>query len=205
VAQRHGGGDAGLAGIDHAAALGGQSAEVEKIDLETAGLLNQLARHARQAEGFRHFARAGLIAARRAVDDQDARRRFRVLLPLLRRLDLAAAFDPFERQIVFRVGIAGAGRPRAGAFAVGLIGFPGHVDELVDLGFELGEGRVVESLAIARCEFRPVDLHRRHALADFDLGLGHGGPFLLQATAIAAHRPLSVQPAEAIRASLAQS
>src|SRR5665213_1332779 len=172
MAEGHGGRHAGLAGIDGPAALGGEPAQIEKINLETGDPLDNLLRHRRETIGLRHLAGAGLVAARRAVDHQDARRRFRVFLPLLRLFDAAFGLDPFERQLIARIGIAGTSRTGARALTRLVIGLPGDIDNLVDRRAYFFECRVVELLAHPLSEFGLVDLDRRHALADINLSHG---------------------------------
>ena len=62
-----------------------EQAEVEQVDLEAALALDRAPGDLDQPEGLRHLAGAGLVAARRAVDQQDARTRRRLLRRSARR------------------------------------------------------------------------------------------------------------------------
>jgi hypothetical protein len=64
VAERHGRGDAGLAGMDRAAVFGGEPAEIEKVDVNAAFLPEHCAGDLREAERLRDLARTGLVGAR---------------------------------------------------------------------------------------------------------------------------------------------
>jgi len=104
VAQRHRGRNAGLARQDLAAVLRGEHAQIEEIALEAARLFDFLACHRGKAEGLRHFARAGLVVARGAADDEDAGTTLAVALLFLRQPDLPARLQPFHGQVEIRVG-----------------------------------------------------------------------------------------------------
>src|SRR2546430_2282806 len=68
MTHRHRGRDARLARINLAAVFGGQHAKVEKIDSYSTSSSENFFRCFRQAKGFRHFARAGLVGSRRPAD-----------------------------------------------------------------------------------------------------------------------------------------
>ena len=94
-------------------------------------------------EGKFYSVRDSELRPRGAVDQEDARRRRRVLLPALGLLDAAAGFDPFDREVVVRIGITGSGLPRAWRFAALAVAVPGHLDDTGDVGRERIEGRIV--------------------------------------------------------------
>jgi hypothetical protein len=91
---------------------------------------------------------------------------------------MSARLDPFDRQIEFRIGIAGAGFPRPRGLVVFVIGDPSGVDDFVELAAQRRIIGIVESRQEAPLELRLVERNARHALAHFDLavGVGHGVP-----------------------------
>src|SRR4029077_20701825 len=111
VAKRHRRRHAALARMDPAAVLGGEQAQVEKIDLDP-GLLQLLADEPGEAKCLRDLARAGAVVARRAADDERARPGLGVGPRFLRLREARLGFDPFDREVVFWVGIAAPGLPR---------------------------------------------------------------------------------------------
>src|SRR5205085_6202909 len=113
VAERHRRRQAGFAGMDVTAVFGGETAEVEDFDFEAALLFDDFASDRGEPPALRAFARAGVLAPRRAVDEKDARRRRGVLLAALGVLDAAARFEPLDRKVVVRIGIARPGLLRA--------------------------------------------------------------------------------------------
>src|SRR5262245_37065557 len=93
---------------------------------------------------LRNLARTGVLAARRSVDDQYARRRFRVLLPLLGGVNLCPRLQPLDRNRILGVSEALAGRLRSRRLAVNVVSVPRYLEDLFQLGAYLVKGGIVE-------------------------------------------------------------
>src|SRR3954463_12457737 len=130
MAERHRRRDAGLAGMDLAPELGGEPVELQPLDLEAALALDHFLGDIHQPEALGYLAGAGLVAARRTVDQQDARLRRGRLLPPLGLPDGIARGDPLERQLVLGIGVARTGRFGARRLAAFVIAVPGCIDDL---------------------------------------------------------------------------
>src|SRR5205809_7728614 len=104
MAERHRGGDAGFAGINDATELGAQVAEIEEVDLEAGLFFDDFARDGGDAECLRHFAWAGLVGPGRAADEKNAGRRTQIFELFLSDVDSFAGFEPFNRELVLRIG-----------------------------------------------------------------------------------------------------
>jgi len=164
VAQRGRGREAGLAGVDAAPVFGGEATQVEQLDLDVRLGGEHLAGDLDQPIGLRHFARAGVLAARRAVDQQDGRLAA-VLVAPLRRLDRRPRRQPIDRQLVVRIGKLAAGLLRARSLATVVVGLPGRVGDLVELHRERGERGVLKLIQETLAEFALAQLRARHSLA----------------------------------------
>ena len=97
VAQRHRRGHARLARVYHLPRLVGERGEIEKIGLVAAQGLDRLLRVLREPPGLGDLARAGVLAARRAIDDQDARAGARAPSGASRRPRASRAFPTTRR------------------------------------------------------------------------------------------------------------
>src|SRR5689334_6633593 len=85
--------------------------QIENVDRKAALAKHRLGqRH--QAPGLRHLAGTGVLAASRAVDDEDAWLPRGVVMPPLRRLDRLARPEPVDGDIVAGIGEAGPGLAR---------------------------------------------------------------------------------------------
>ena len=73
-----------------------------------------------------------MLAACRAVDQQNAWRRRRVLLPLLGLLDGAAGFDPVDRKVVVGIGVTLPGFAGVRRLAIVVVGIPGRIRDTAD-------------------------------------------------------------------------
>ena len=92
--------------MDMPSIFGGETIELQDLDLDMASTLDDFARGRDQSIGFRHFARTGVLAAGRTADQQDARRGRRIVVPPLGVLDRLTGGDPVDRKVIVRVGIA---------------------------------------------------------------------------------------------------
>src|SRR5439155_21565834 len=68
MAETHGHGNAGFAGINHASVFSRHDAEVEKVDFESRSIIDDLARALRQTNRSRHPTWTSLVRARRRAD-----------------------------------------------------------------------------------------------------------------------------------------
>jgi hypothetical protein len=112
-----------------------------------------------------------LIPAGRAVDEQNARVRSGIFLPFFRLSDGAAGFEPFHWQSEFRFAEAASGPVGARTLVVFGIIFPSDFDDLFYFRRDRGESRIVKPRAGALEKFAFLQLHARHAGANF--GFGH--------------------------------
>ena len=101
MAQRHRGRDAGLAGMDGVAKFRCERDEVENVDGKSHAREHRLG-ELDQPPALRHFAGAGVLAARRSVDDQDAGVSLRIVVAALRGEDGVPRGEPVDREVVVR-------------------------------------------------------------------------------------------------------
>ena len=125
-----------------------------------------------QPPALRHLAGAGMLAARRAVDDEHARRRGRIVVAPLRFKDRLARGEPVHRDFVFRIGKAGTCLAGQRGFSRMAVGVPGGGDDGVEFALQWPEGRIDEAAAIALLEFLARQFDGRHSLAN--VRLRHG-------------------------------
>ncbi|HKH29009.1 MAG TPA: hypothetical protein VKA61_11855, partial [Sphingomicrobium sp.] len=91
---------------------------------------------------FRHFARAGVLAAGRAVNDQDAGRLAWIVMLALSLPDRFMRGDPVFSQVVVRVGETRACLPGARGLAMVRIAVPCRPRDAIELGPQRFEGTV---------------------------------------------------------------
>ena len=171
VAERHRGRDAGLAGMNLPAEFRRQPRQVEDIDRESHFDEHRLG-ELDQPPALRHLAGAGMLAARRAVDDEHARLRGRIVVAPLRFKNGLAGGEPVDRDFIVRIGKARsrlAGQRRFSRMAVGV---PRGRDDGVEFALQRPEGRIDEAAAIALLEFLARQFDGRHSLAN--VRLRHG-------------------------------
>src|SRR4030095_132524 len=101
-----------------------------------------------QTPGLRHFAGTGVLAARRSVDDEDARLLLAVIVTVLRLLDRLPRPQPIDGDIVVGVGKSRACLARDGCLATVAVGIPGRSNDRIDLLFEWLERRIDEAAAV---------------------------------------------------------
>ncbi len=126
--------------MDFPPVLRGQPRQVEHADQRTLDAAN-LAGDLQQPPALRHFARTGVLAARGAVDDQDARRLRGVFMLRLRLLDRFMRGAPVVGEVVIGVGELRPGLVRARRLAVVGIAVPGDAGDAVELGLQRLERR----------------------------------------------------------------
>ena len=142
MAERRRRREAGLAGVDLAAIFGGQPCEIEDLGLEAVFLLQHPARDGREPPALGHLARAGMVASRRAVDEENAAPKLPLLVPLARSLDRRPGLKPVHRQLELRVGKTDARLGRAGALARMRVAVPCRLGNSRKLGLERSEGGI---------------------------------------------------------------
>src|SRR4051794_12614038 len=101
--------------MDFLAELGGQPRQVEDVDRKTLLGENRFGQFY-QPPGFRHLAWAGVLAARRTVDQQDAWRFAGIIVTALRGEDGVARGQPVDRDVIVGIGKARPALRVTGAF-----------------------------------------------------------------------------------------
>ena len=125
-----------------------------------------------QPPALRHLAGAGMLAARRAVDDEHARLRGRIVVAPLRLKNGFARRQPVYRDFVFRIGEAGSRLVRQRRLSRMAVGIPCGRDDGVEFALQWPKGRIDEAAAIAPLEFLARQFDGRHSLAN--VRLRHG-------------------------------
>ena len=175
MAERSGGREAGLAGMNVAAIFRRQPRQVEHIDFELPFILDRLAGKVGQPVTFGHFTRTGVFAPRRSVDQQNARSGCFVHVALLGGGDGVPGGQPIHRKVIVLVRELRPGLSRQRTFTGVRIGLPRHFADLAD-GIAMGlEGGIPELLAIAGFEFPLVQFRTGHSLPGFWGGPGCSG------------------------------
>jgi hypothetical protein len=147
MAEWRSGGKAGFAGVDVPAVLRGQAAELHVLRPHTGRGCEDLAGDLGQPERLGHLARAGVLAARGAADQQDAQRPRGVVVPGLRCLDCRAGGDPILSQVVVGIGEPRPGLACARALPLVVVSVPGggsDPGELITQRIEDGIGELAE-------------------------------------------------------------
>src|SRR5438045_5953051 len=103
MTHRHGSLDAGLARINLLAEFRGKAAEIENVDSQSHFLKHGFG-YFDQPPGFGHLARAGMLAARRAVAQEDARCLVAIVMTALRGKYCLAHREPIYRDLIVRIG-----------------------------------------------------------------------------------------------------
>jgi len=157
------------------AIFGGEARQVEHASLDPVDPAN-LARDLGQPPAFGHFAGAGVFGARRAVDDQDARRLVWVFKFALRLVDRGLGSAPVVGKLIAGVGIAFARGAAVGRFAAIDIIAEGDRRDAVERLARLGKARIGELVEEALAKLGLVEVDVGHAGARF------GGLFVLRST-----------------------
>ena len=92
----------------------------------------------------------------------------------LGRVDRFTRRDPIDGEVVIGIGELRSGLSRLRGLPAFGVGVPGGGDDLVELGGQGLEGRVLEPFQVALAELRLRELRARHALARLGRRYGHG-------------------------------
>ena len=106
--------------------------------------LEHLAARFDQPPALRHLARTGVLGARRAVDEQDARGLGGIFVASLRFGDRVARGEPVDRKIIIGIGKARPRLARMRRLAAVRIGIPCGVRYRLQFFLERVEGRIDE-------------------------------------------------------------
>ena len=102
---------------------------------------------------LRHLAGTGVLAARRAIDDEHARLRgCIVVLPLGFKNSLARG-EPVHRDFIVRIGEAGSGLLGQRGLSRMAVGVPRGLDDGIEFALQRPEGLIGEAAAITLLEF----------------------------------------------------
>src|SRR5688572_8440732 len=107
-----------------------------------------------------------MFAAACAVDQQDSRRRCRLLLPAFGLFNPLARSDPIAGTLIGGIGEARARGARLWGFAVLRIRQPRRLRDAINFVLPCLEGRIEKALAISSLEFGFVEVDPRHFLAN---------------------------------------
>jgi hypothetical protein len=132
--------------MDHLPRLVGELGQLEEIDLESGLRFDRAPRAIGEAARLRDFARAGVLAARRAADDEDAGGRGGIGLPFRSLKNRGSCLQPLDRKLETRIGKLRPRGLRARRLAVLDVAVPGDLAHLLELRLDGVECRVVEPL-----------------------------------------------------------
>jgi hypothetical protein len=138
--------------VDLLAEFGRKATEIKNIQRES-----HLHEHGfgqfDQPPAFRHFARTGMFVARGAVDQQHAWDSIGVVVTLLRGDDGLTRREPVDRNVVIRIGEAGAGLACQRRFSRVAVAIPCGADKGCDFPLQRREGWIGEAAAKTVFEF----------------------------------------------------
>jgi hypothetical protein len=110
-----------------------RAAQVEDVDVETGAGLDGLVCDLDQPPGLRHFAGTSVLGARRAIDEEDARRSRPIIVKTFGGVDGIAGGQPVDRDVVVGVGEAGTGLAGGRRLATVVIGIPRSIGDGLQL------------------------------------------------------------------------
>jgi hypothetical protein len=122
-----------------------------------------------QPPALGHFTRAGVLATRRAVDDEDAWLRLRIVMASLSLHNSASCSQPVHRDVVVWIGKTGSGFARHRGLSRMAVGIPRGGHDCVELALQWLERRIDETAAVALFKFVARQFDRRHSLANVRL------------------------------------
>ena len=158
--------------MDFAAELRRQPREVQDLHLD--GLpFQRRASDLDQPPRLGHLARAGVLAAGRAVDEQDAARTGRIVMPHLGFVDRGLGIDPIGRKLMGGVGVARAGRPGVRRLALICVGVPRRRGDPGQLRRERLIRPIGEATEEPPLELGFLEPRAGHSLARRGCGCGH--------------------------------
>ena len=165
--------------MDRLAELRCGAAEVEDFDFESGVRHEGLVGDLDQTPGLRHFAGTSVLGARRAIDDEDARRSRRIIVTTFGGFDGVVCVHPIDGDVVVGVGKAGAGLAGDRRLSTVVIGIPGGIGNGLQLALQRRKDGIRERRLEPLLECRALQLAGRHSLADG--GLGHGALLMCRA------------------------
>jgi hypothetical protein len=157
-------GEAGLARVNMAPVFRSQAAEIQQLDGDIGRGGEHVARNLQKPVRLRHFARTCMLAARRAIDQQNGRLAA-LGVPALRVGDGGASGKPIHRKLVVRIGKFRARLVRPRGLAAVRIGVPRRRGDLVKLAVERIECGILELSEKAPAELRLGQARAGHSLA----------------------------------------
>src|SRR5689334_9941811 len=98
--------------------------QIENVDLQLHGE-EAVPGKLDHAPAFRHFTGTSVLAARRAVDDEDARSFVRIVMARLSRADRVASGEPVDGDVVVGIGMARSRLAGEGSLTGVAVGVPG--------------------------------------------------------------------------------
>jgi hypothetical protein len=107
-----------------------------------------------------------VLAAGRAVDQQNAGRRAGIVLSPLRVRDASACPTPFDGKLIIGIGKALSGPFRTWRFARILVPIPRDLGQAINLDLHRIKCRIIKTLAVPTFEFVFIELRGRHFLSD---------------------------------------
>src|SRR5579883_1711634 len=167
MAERRRGRKTSLARVYAAAIFRGEPRQIEDFGFRAGIGRNDCGGDLDQAPAFRHFSRAGMLAARRAVDEKNASRPARVFVLRLRGENGAARVEPIDGQIVIGVGESRTRLEGVRTFPALLVRAPGRVGDAVQIASQAVESRIDELRSKARLEFAFAYSGARHSFSRF--------------------------------------
>jgi hypothetical protein len=167
MTQRHGSRDAGLARMNLLAEFRGKAAKIENVDSQSHFLKHGFG-YFDQPPGFGHLARTGVLAARRAVDQEDARCLVAIIMTALRGKYCLACREPIYRNLIIRIGKTRACLACHGRFSGIAIAIPRCLDNGIYFSLQWSERRIGEAAAETFLEFLARQFDGRHSPADVD-------------------------------------
>jgi len=121
-----------------------------------------------QPPGFGHLARTGVLAPRRAVDQEDARCLVAIIMTALRGKYCLACREPIYRNLIIRIGKTRACLVCHGRFSGIAIAIPRCLDNGIYFSLQWSERRIGEAAVETFLEFIARQFDGRHSPADVD-------------------------------------
>src|SRR5690349_3996680 len=139
--------------------------QIENVDLQLHGE-EAVPGKLDHAPALRHLAGTSVLAAWRAVDDEDARSFAWIVMARLSRADRVASREPIDGDVVVGISMARSRLAGEWRFAGVAVGVPGRGYDRIELFLQGLKDGVAIAAAIALLEFVARQFDRRHAFAD---------------------------------------